>query len=366
MTERRNITKEDVLLKTRLISEGARFDVKGPLQWGVGDPFVGPVVIFKDRNMVAETRLNPRSRLELIIDGNDVTISEMGEVLGTATLEPRAPWRDKLMSDGTTVDSGWTGSMAANYIVINNRCHTFESGLGCKFCHPGALYGGPRMSLDETLKAAERQIEATVIAVQSGWRGLVLFIGGAQPPWRRGQWMTDLFEGIMARFKESLDDDILSQLNFQPSVYPPDDLGRLYDWKRIGITSAGFDSQVFDPAYFRALCPGRGDQKHWFEAQEAAVDVFGRNGGSVTNVVTGIEPMAGLLKGYEERTSKGVEVHPVIFYRGVGAAMAGMEPASAEWYVEAFEKMDEIRLRYGLPASNGVGAQTDLIYEESV
>lgn len=52
MTERRNITKEDVLLKTRLISEGARFDVKGPLQWGVGDPFVGPVVIFKDRNML--------------------------------------------------------------------------------------------------------------------------------------------------------------------------------------------------------------------------------------------------------------------------------------------------------------------------
>lgn len=362
MSEKREVTKEDILLKTRLISEGARLEVKGELQWQVGDPFVGPIIVFSDRKMVAETRVNPRSRLELIVDGNEVTISEMGEVLGAATLESRAPWRDKLMRDGSTVDSAWTGSMAANYIIVNNRCHTFESGLGCKFCHAGAMYGGPRLSLEETLQLAERQIEATVIAAQSGWRGLVLLIGGAQPPWRRGQWTTDLFEGIMTRFRESLDDDMLSQFNFQTSVYPPSDLGRLYDWKLAGITSAGFDTQVFDPAYYKALCPGRGDQKHWFEAQEAAVDVFGENGGSVTNVVTGIEPMAGLLKGFEERTSKGVEVHPVVFYRGAGAAMTGLQPASAEWYVEAFEKMDEIRLRYGLPAHGGVGAQTDLMY----
>ncbi len=41
--------------------------------------------------------------------------------------------------------------------------------------------------------------------------------------------------------------------------------------------------------------PGRGDQRHWFDAQEAAVEIFGRDGGCVSNVVTGIEPMAGDL-----------------------------------------------------------------------
>ena len=34
MTEKRNITKEDVLLKTRLIAEGVHFDFKGPSQRG--------------------------------------------------------------------------------------------------------------------------------------------------------------------------------------------------------------------------------------------------------------------------------------------------------------------------------------------
>ena len=363
MAGRRSATRDDIFLKTRLISEGVQLIVDGPLEWSVGDPFVGPIIIFNECDMVAETRFNPRSRLEFIVKGRDVTISEMGEVLATATLEPRAPWRDIIMSDGTTVDSAYLGSMAANYINISNRCYTYDSGKGCKFCHPGALYAlaGPRWTFDETLRSAERQIEATVIAAQHGWRGLVLFIGGALPPEMRDQWTTDLFEALMERFRQSLDDSILAELEFQPSVYPPKDFGYFQKWKDMGINSVGMDIQVMDPDYYRALCPGRGDQRYWLEAQEAAVEVFGHKGGCVTNVVTGIEPMDGLLKGFEERTSKGVAVHPVVFYRGVGAAMAGMEPPSAEWYMEAFEKMDEIRARYGYAVGfAGPGAQTDL------
>ena len=54
----------------------------------------------------------------------------------------------------------------------------------------------------------------------------------------------------------------------------------------------------------------------WQEAQEAAAEVFGRGRGSVANVVTGIEPMAGLLEGIEERTAKGVYILPLCLCRG--------------------------------------------------
>ena len=77
MTEKRNTTREDTLLKMRLLAEGVRYDVKGPLLWESTDKFVDVTVVFDDCELVAETRLNPRSRLTVSIDGNDVTISEL-------------------------------------------------------------------------------------------------------------------------------------------------------------------------------------------------------------------------------------------------------------------------------------------------
>ena len=215
----------------------------------------------------------------------------------------------------------------------------------------------PQISLDEQLKMTERQVEATVIAIQSGWRGIVNFIGGAQPPERRDQWQTDLFQGIMARFHELLDGDRLSQLSFQTSVYPPRDLGQLHKWKRLGITNPEFDTQVMDPDYYRAICPGRGEKKYWYEAQEAAVEVFGS---CMSLVVTGIEPMAGLLEGWEERSSKGVSCVSTMFKPWPGSVMGEMQPPSAEWYQEAFEKINDIYLRYGFGAKAGPKLESDL------
>ena len=70
-------------------------------------------------------------------------------------------------------------------------------------------------------------------------------------------------------------------------------------------------------------------------------------GNSMSAIVAGTEPMAGLLEGIEERASKGVSIFPLIFRSQPGSTMAGMQPASPEWYVEMFAKVDAIRSRYG-------------------
>jgi biotin synthase-related radical SAM superfamily protein len=150
----------------------------------------------------------------------------------------------------------------------------------------------------------------------------------------------------MERFHASVDADVLSELQIAPQVYPPSDLGELHKWKRFGINSTEFDIQVMDPAYFKAICPGRGEQQHWLEAQEAAAEIFGRGRGAVSNLICGLEPMAGMLEGVEERISKGVYSHPQIFYSIQGSDMTGMRAPTAEWYVEAFEKIADIYLRY--------------------
>ncbi len=368
MTEKRHITKSDVLLKTRFGFVDTQIDVKELPRQAINGFMVlddcgihlrvpplptppHPSSTDEASSSVTDRRsksLKPSgSGLTLTIDGNHVTISEMGEVLATATLEPRASWRDKRMSDGRTVDSVIICQDDCQCaLLVGNRCYTTDAGKACKFCGLGPQWaqGGPPMSFTETLKAAEPAIEATAIAIKNGWRGFLIFGGGATLPERRGQWTTDLLEAIMARFHEVVDADTLSELQIAPQVYPPPDLGELNKWKSFGINSAEFDNQVMDPAHFKAVCPGRGDQKHWFEAQEAAAEVFGRGRGSISNLVTGLEPMAGMLEGIEERISKGVYSFPIIF--GPAGALAGMRRPSVEWYVKAHEEIADIYLRY--------------------
>ena len=354
MTERRNISKEDVLLKTRLMSEGVRLDIKGPLQWGAGtldvvSSFPG-IVLGGCDVVVTAFGENPRSRMEVVIEGQNVTISDMGEVVGTGTLAKRAPWRDKLMPDGRTVNSAisYDGGFIAE-VGVSSRCYAYDSGQTCKFCGFAVLFAqsGPLQSFSVALASALSGIEPIAVAIENGWRGAILFVGGATPPDRRGQWTTDLFEGIMTRLNERIGADVLSELQIASDVYPPDDLGDLYKWKSFGMNSCQFDSEVVDPAYFRAICPAKGEKQIWHEAQEAAAEVFGRGRGSSSLIVSGLEPMSLLLEGIEERLSKGIYMQPSMFQPYPNSPMEGMRPPSAEWHIEANEKIVDLYFKYG-------------------
>ena len=102
MVEKRNISREDLLLKGRLGAEGYQLQVKQPPPQATSGNMV-----LDGCDMVVPffgLQANPLSPLEAVLDGNDVTISEKGERLVTGKLEPRAPWRDKRLADGTLVD----------------------------------------------------------------------------------------------------------------------------------------------------------------------------------------------------------------------------------------------------------------------
>ena len=352
MTEKRNITKEDIFLKTRLLAEGVRLEVKGPSLWQpTMDGFAkNPHIVLDGCEITAVIRPNPRSRLEVVIDGNVVIISEMGEIQGTATLQAPPSWGDKLTRYGAPVKSAIAYDTAfVATLLIGNRCYAHDAGQTCRFCGLGHAFAqsGPLQSAEQTLALAEFQMEPLVIALENGWRGVLLLVGGAAPPDRRGQWTTDSLEATMTRLHERVSADILSELLIAPDIYPPDDLGELYKWKSFGINSCEFDHEVMSPAYFRAVCPAKGEKQRWHEAQEAAAEVFGRGRGSSGLVVQGIEPMAELLEGVEERVSKGVYVQPFSFESYPNSPMEGMQGPSAEWFIEANEKIVDIYFKYG-------------------
>jgi bacteriochlorophyllide c C-7(1)-hydroxylase len=353
MNEKRNITKEDILLKARLLTEGIRVEVKAPSSRHSKNPGAPPLIVFDGCDVVAPAYQNMRSTLELVTDGDHGTISEFGEVLMTVELPVRSPWLDLPLSDGvSTVDSVMGYESIVGAIDINPGCSVAAAGKGCEFCAFGPqleeMYAGlPNdVSVKQMLATQEKAIEGRITAIRAGWRGLFLLAGGASTPARRGQWTTDMIEATMERIRRDVDDATLSEIQMATDVYPPKDLGELEKWKSFGIQSCEFDNQVMHPRYFKAICPGRGKQQHWFEAQEAAVEIFGRGRGCVSNVVAGCEPLDGMIEGIEERMSKGVYVQPVTFGGVPGAPMDGMRPPGAEWYVEAAERIVDIYFKY--------------------
>ena len=347
MTEKRNINKDDIFLKARILSEGVRVKVKKPPEKGNAyRPFV-----LDGCDLVVMPLPNSYSRLEAVIDGENVTISDMGKVLGTGKLEVRRSWLNEIMSNGKPVERVFSASSSSTSIIniiMNFRCYNYDSGQGCKYCGLFAAPLSKSPSVSDTSRITALQVETAVIAAQNGWRGTLSITGGALPPSQRGQ-MIDRLERVMIQLNDSLDEKILSQLHVAPNVYPPDDFEEMHKWKDLGVNAAEYDLEVMDPAYFKAICPGKSkacSHEHWKEAQEAAVEIFGRGRGAFQSMVTGIEPMSSLVEGVEERISRGVYSAPLVIVPTPGSPYAQFRPPTADWIVEVNEKIADIYFRY--------------------
>jgi len=323
MTEKRNITKEDIYLKARLNAEGVKYRVEGSgKKRGAGGFILAgcelPVMVFS----------NPFSRLELIYEGNGVTVTDMGKEIGIGTL----------------------GSHGMPFISmhLSYGCYNRTIGLPCRYCNKNWGKEGVEPITPEIREQAARMVDRAVLIIQKGWRGPIIFSQGVLPPDRRHE-INELMERAMGRFREALDEDTFRELQFAPNVYPPDDFDEMLSWKEMGFNSTLFDLEVMDTVYWNAICPGKATtytHAYWKEAQETAAEIFGRGRGSVSSTVVGVEPMAGLVEGVEERISKGVYTIGYMFYPAPGSAYEGFRPPTAPWFVEAAEKIVDAYIRH--------------------
>ncbi len=323
MADKRNITKEDIYLKARINAEGVRYRIEetGKRKGAGGFILDGcelPVTAFP----------NPFSRLELIYEADTVTITDLGEEIGIGRLGG--------------------GVMQFISIHLNYGCHNRQIGLPCRYCSKN--WGIPNLDLagPEAREETARQVDRAVSIVQQGWRGPIIFSQGVLPPERRHE-LLGLVEKPMAQFRASLDEDVCGELQFAPNVYPPEDFDEMLRWKELGFNSVLFDLEVMDTAYWNAICPGKRttySHDYWKKAQEAAAEIFGRGRGSVSSTVIGIEPMAGLVEGVEERTSKGVYTVGYMFYPTKNSGYEGFRPPTAPWFVEATEKIVDAYTRH--------------------
>jgi len=289
--------------------------------------------------------------MEAVIDGNYVTINENGESLCSGTHEKRRPWLDESLSSGTPVekpylDSG--SSMSILNIILPFRCDDYNMGKACVQC---ALFANPpekTLPLNITPGRTTDHVEMAISAIRSGWRGMLSITGGARPPALPGKDFEEL-ELVMNQLRGSVDEKNLSELHIVPKIYPPEDLAEMHKWKDLGVNGAEFDLEVMDPAYLKAICPGKQNAfsiDHWKEAQVAAAEIFGRGRGAIQNLVTGLEPLSLLVDGIEERMSNGIYSSPLIMAPTPGSAFASSSVSDAKWHVDANEKIADSYFKY--------------------
>ncbi|MCK4285117.1 MAG: hypothetical protein KAX18_02895, partial [Candidatus Lokiarchaeota archaeon] len=166
--EKKTITKEDIFIKARMISEGVSVDVTKdvsselykmsmskdnagsngleiPDKLDFNDPEriielfaevnktdtssdFRQTIIFDGSGLRAPIYINKRSRMELDIQNNKAIVSENGEILVTGTFPKRFEWLDEKLSNGLPI-STVLPSMSTSIInvVFSLSCINYNS-----------------------------------------------------------------------------------------------------------------------------------------------------------------------------------------------------------------------------------------------
>lgn len=397
--DRRRITREDIFLKARMISEGVRVkmgeappglshpdltqdpseqerdevrvnvsdadDVISAIKRQRGNSYqeclVGNVIIFDDAEIFAPIITKESSTLTLALDRQRARISEAGQVIARGTFyTPSAghPWSSKRLSNGLTIDDMLFGSSPGIVnVLFNLSCYNHNSNQACRYC---GLFGNAACEEVEELplgalkEYAGVQAEAVKVMTDLGWRGVVALGGGALPPSLRGEYL-DRVEVVLEPLHDMLDSKTLGELHVVYNHYPPEDFSDFHSMRRMGIQSTSIDMEMVTPKGFKSICPGKHAYKpleYWKEAQEAALEASLI---SATNIVTGIEPKEVLLEGVHERLSKGVFPVPLQFLPTPNSPMARTPAKSAEWIVDVSERIVDAYIRSFIDVTGPLG-----------
>jgi hypothetical protein len=300
---------------------------------------------FDESGLTTFVHANKYSRLVLRRDGDRVVVTDGDEVLVTGHVDKPFDWQDEPLSNGLPASTFLPGiSHEIINLIFYLSCNNYNTGRGCKYCN---LFANPLSEMCDVFPLAlqeswaKYQAEAVKVAIDHGWNGHVALSGGALPPTARVRYL-DFLKTSLDALRSELGDQVFGELDIVYNHYPPEHLGDMEEWKKLGIKRTAIDIEVMDPTYFPVICPGKATYKphaFWRSAQDASVGVFGPFANTTGNIVLGIEPMSSVLDGVEERLAQGVMPRPVIFCSAPNSEYCGFRPPTADWLIEVTERM---------------------------
>lgn len=341
-----------------------------PLHEGQNKFYTPQLVRFPDDTQV-RLRIKRDSRFR-IVDGDaprQFTLLEDGRPVTSLTFEPKLPWAEALTHDGTPMRS--SGLVQHGDMLVLNvapGCEYFvvpkvglagkTDNLSCTFC----LYGVPDQRMDALgqrlyeAELPERTLDRVAEACQhpeTHSRHLYL-VGGS---------MLDMAaEGERyLQIARSLAERGLTERYYVACGSGAIERRHMVAMKDAGVRGACFNLEVWDPAQFARICPGKHKtvgRDRWLAALEEAVDVFGP-GNVMSAFVGGAElegegafedPEAALesnLAGAEYLIPRGIVPTWSIFWKVTGKARGEESFYTLDLFLRLNEATAAIRARTG-------------------
>jgi hypothetical protein len=269
-----------------------------------------------------------------------------GEPVAPVTLSPRPGWYEGLTSSGKPMTR--IGTLQGTYLGIYQAkvCEYWTARptkVNCKFCSVGLNLGvddaGEKSvpEVMEVVRAARAESGITYVDFNTGHY--------------EGDTYLDILEPYILRIKKELG------LLVGVQTPPHRDLRRYDALREMGVNRVSFCFEVYDPAIFKELCPGKQAEyglEHYLEAVRYCA-ALGRKGPSsepwVTNgeIIAGLEPPESSIRAIDWITSVGAIPTVCVFRPLVGTDLADAAPPRTEDMVPIFRRLYEACMERGLP-----------------
>ena len=287
-----------------------------------------------------------RSPYVLMREGESYHIVRDGRDVAAVSLSPRPAWYDSVTS--TCKPATRIGTLQGTYLGIYQArvCDywTETVKVNCRFCSVGLNLGvgdvADEKSVDEVMEvvqAARRESGITYVDFNTGHLEGETYLDILEPYIRRIKAETGLMVGVQTP--------------------PHHDLRRYDGLREMGVNRVSFCFEIFDPAIFREVCPGKHRQyglERYLEAIQYCAQLGQRGPWHepwVTNgeIIAGLEPPDSSIAAIDWLTSVGAIPTVCVFRPLIGTDYSNLPPPETEPLIPVFRRLYEACMERGLP-----------------
>lgn len=348
--EQKLSAQEILMLKAYLNIEGVRLDPSAmvgigekyqevvhfslDITYGTPEGLVHPMVgIITQADTCFNFTPNPNSPyvIRRIGDNGNLGLYRTDELICWVEFPLRPRYYGHMTSAGVEIQ------FIAPFLYRNNQvifcypyCHNWATGKQCRYCNfmPTVeayrkLVGPPKLSLIREVCEYLRDHEDIYPMAPVYMPGLLPGRGAVEIALR----YADIF-------RETFPNDPPPFWNLSTGV--PEEFKDLDLISQAGYTHIGLHMEIWDKAWFEAVCPGKAEKigrDKWLDGIIYASEVFGpRNIRCV--FVAGIEPKESVLEGIDYLASKGVWGVALPWIPGPGSKLEGHRTPPPEWHAQ--------------------------------
>jgi hypothetical protein len=280
------------------------------------------------------------------------------EDLVPVTLSPRPGWYDDKTGTGKAMTR--IGTLQGTYLGIYQAkvCEYWTEKpqrVNCKFCSVGLNLG-----VDDADEKSVSEVMEVVAAAraQSG----ITYVD-----FNTGHYDGDTYLDILEPYLRRIKKEFGLLVGFQT---PPHRDFKRYDALRaMGLNRVSFCFEIFDPARFREICPGKhaeyGLQTYLDAIRYCAAlkDQGPRDEPWVTNgeIIAGLEPPESSIRAIDWITSVGAVPTVCVFRPLVGTDMQHEAPPRTEDMLPVFQRLWEACMERGLPVGVAPNIHVSLV-----